>query len=192
MSSVLGSRKRFLYRVIIYGAAPLLGLFVFLDNPDDLRGRVLGGLAILVGVTAVALFVFRLRDPWGAIRYAVRPVSTLRDVVLRWDASPATGEGELLTSLHTHLRQQLPDLDIAMGDPTDDGVLTLGDEVTVIPAASPLTTEDRDGLVARLEALHSPLESRALVVVLATNGAREDDVDLSLLEGARGVHVVRI
>lgn len=191
MSPVLGSRKRFLYRVLIYGAAPLVGCFVVLDNPDDMRGRVIGGLAMLAGAAAIVLLLTRMRDPWGAIRYAFRPLSTLRDILAKWDKRRT--DGYVATSLHAHLRQQLPDLAITMGDPADDGVLTLGEELAVLPATSPKTSEERDGLVARLEALHAPLESRALVLVLsATDGDDRERLDLSVLDDARGVHVLRV
>lgn len=191
MSPALGSRKRFLYRVLIYGAAPLLGCFVFLDNPDDVRGRVIGGLAMLAGAAAIVLLMTRLCDPWGSIRYAFRPVSTLRDVVAKWDGRAT--DGDVVGSLHAHLTQQLPDLAITRGNPADDGVLTVGEEVAVLPATSPKTAEERDELVARLEALQSPLENRALMLVLpATDGDDREGVDVSLLNEARGVHVVRV
>lgn len=197
MSPVLGSRKRFLYRVLVYGATPLLGLFVFLDNPNDLRGRVIGGLAILAGAVSLVLLITRMRDPWGAIRYAIRPVPMLKSVLASWprhQGHQGTDDGDLVFSLQAHLSQQLPDLAIGIGDPQDDAVLTLGEDVTVIPTAPPQTIAERDGLLERLEALSSPLESRAMVLVLAASDAAgaTDEADLSHLDRTRGVYVVRV
>ncbi|MFB6285028.1 MAG: hypothetical protein ABEK03_00410 [Candidatus Bipolaricaulia bacterium] len=194
MSPVLGSRKRFLYRVLVYGATPLLGLFVFLDNPNDLRGRVIGGLAILAGAVSLVLLITRLRDPWGAIRYAVRPVPMLKAVLASWPRQQGTDDGDLVPSLHAHLNQKFPDLAIGVGDPQDDAVLTLGEEVTVIPTVPPQTAAEREGLLERLEALHSPLESRAIVLVLATShaAAATHEANLSELNRTRGVYVVRV
>lgn len=190
MSPILGSRSRFLYRVSVYVVAPFVGLFVFLDNPDDARGQVIGGLAMVAGAMALVVLTTRLRDPWGAIRYALRPLRTLTTLLARWDR-PDVSDTDLCASLQAYLRQQLPDVDAAADHP-DDGVLTLGDELTIVPEAFPQTEADRDGLLARLDALRSPLESRALVVVLASNGDDSDRADLSMLDRARGVHLIRV
>lgn len=192
MRSALGSRKRFLYRVTICAAAFALGLFVVLDNPDDVRGRVIGGLSILAGAAVLVMLITRLHDPWGAVRYAVRPVATLIDVLQRWDGQRPIHDVGLRAALRAHLSQQLPDVAIAVGDPADEGVLTLGDEILIVPDRRPETIEDRDGLLERIDMLRSPLESQAIVVVLTSDGHPNDEVDLSTLEGARGVHVVRV
>ena len=191
MSPVLGSRNRFLFRVLIYAAAPLLGLFVFLDNPDDLRGRVIGGLAIVAGATALVLLIARLNDPWGAIRYAVRPVPTLRTILAEWFAT-GTDDAGWVVELQDHLDQKLPDIAVDNDDSADAGVLTLGEELLLVADRRPATTEARDRLLERVETLRSPLADESIVVVLASDGNDGNEVDLSMLQRARRIHVLRV
>lgn len=189
MNAHLGSRRSFLYRLIAYSLTPWVGLLVLLRNFQTVEGRLLGLIGIIAGALALYLLFARLRDPKSAIRFALRPLSTTRRLVLDWRPSTNTqnslGHQDVLRGF---LVGKLPDVQIE--ERTDSGssqaALVVGDAVLVYlhePSGSP---EDPHALEQILSALRTPLREEPLLFVVFGDVSRAHP-----LAGALpGVHVI--
>lgn len=190
MNSMLGSRRRFLSRLILYGLAPWVGLFVFLAHPDEVEGRLLGVLGIAVGAFALSALWGRLVDPWEALRYALRPVHTVVEAVHRWRAERSEGPSSQQIALEAHLRHVLPDVEIReRRTPAGTSALILGDELLVCLSAPPTTPDEVGALAATLEDLRAPLCDEPVILVLMDE--TPDALDLSALGDEPRTYLVR-
>lgn len=169
MHVILGSRRRFLLRMVIDNLAPPLGLYVFLANPDGIEGRLLGLIAIGIGFLALYLLFARLQDPWSAIRYAIRPRHIVSDLIAGWHLDASDRDPQLQQdSLGRFLSESLPDVNIQERSDSEakQSALALGEDLLVY-ISSPLTKfEDIEALRVSVEKLRTPLHEEAVLIVL--------------------------
>lgn len=181
MNAYLGGRRRFLYRLILYGLMPWVGLLVLLRNFGTVEGRLLGFLGIVAGALAWALLLVRLRDPRSAVRFALRPVQTTRQVLRDWP--PGTDLREFLT-------ERLPDVRVEERTTAESPqtALAVGDAVLVCvlgPSSAP-GPEDPGALTKFLSALRTPLREEPLLLIVRGDGSQARRITASL----PGVHVL--
>ena len=177
MNANLGSRRRFLYRLIVYSLTPWVGLGVLIANFEEPEGRLLGLIGLGVGALAVYLLFSRLRDPKSAVAFALRPVPTLRRLLGRW--APSSEDAQ--RALRAFLEEALPDVAVAERVGSKGlRALLVGDEVLVcVPSAEELKPARREELHRALADLRTPLkEEPILLVVLGRDFAPVKDLDL--------------
>lgn len=184
MHANLGSRKRFLFRMIVYGLAPWVGLYVFFDNPDRIEGRLLGIIGIAVGSLAIYLLFTRLKDPLGALRYALRPLGFVTQLVEDWSLKRSD------LSLGDFLSERLPDVIITERRCPGDGegaLLAVGEELLIYLSPVPQTQDEVETLITRLEELRTPLQEEDLIIVLPEIS---ETFKTLLLRNLRHVHLI--
>jgi len=155
--------------LVVYGLAPWVGLYVLLDNPDRIEGQLLGLIGITMGSFALYLLFTRLRDPLGAIRYALRPLRVVSRLVEDWHSKTPQTERSA-RSLKGFLSERLPDVAIqergSYGEQGEEIALAVGEELLVCLSPGPRTPEEVEGLIERLEELRTPLQEEPLILVL--------------------------
>lgn len=180
MNANLGSRRRFLYRLVVYSLTPWVGLAVLIANFEEPEGRLLGLIGLGVGALAVYLLFSRLRDPKSAVAFALRPVPTLRRLLGRW-APSSEAERDAPRALRAFLEEALPDVAVTERVGSKGlRALLVGDEVLVcVPSAEGLKPPRREELRRALADLRTPLkEEPILLVVLGRDFAPVKDPDL--------------
>lgn len=176
MRSGFSSRRRFIYRLIVYSLAPWVGLYVLLANPN-LQGRLLGLMCIAAGGLALYMLFSRLKDPLGTICYAFRPVSRVSQILERWH--PGTSD------LRALLMEALPDIEIKERLAAGERIaLAVGEEL-LVHLSSPLERpEDLKALKEAAGSWRTPLHEEPLLIVLPgpsglTTPLKELEEDLS-------------
>jgi len=181
MRSGLGSRKRFLFRLVIYGLAPWVGLAVFLANPEGLEGRLLGLIGIAIGSLALYLLFARLADPLRAIGYALRPISVTSELIARWKPEREP--------LQAFLARHLPDVEVEERRGDELTVFVVGEELLIYLSPPSLEPEELEGLRGALEALRTPLHEERLLIVLSGDSS---GLERSWRESLPEAHLVRL
>jgi len=169
MNANLGSRRWFLYRLVVYSLTPWVGLFVLIANFSLPEGRLLGLIGLGVGALAIYLLFSRLRDPKSAVAFALRPVPTLRRLVERWTPSLAP-EGDVETQRHAlqaFLEEMLPDVTIAERAGSEGPrALIVGDEVLIyVPSSAELEPSEFEKLRQTLDDLRTPLKEEPILLI---------------------------
>lgn len=182
MRPALGSRKRFLYRLVIYSLAPWVGLYVVLAGPDGLEGRLLGMIGIAVGGTALLLLVSRLTDPRSALRYALCPVQTAARAVADWRPESGRDPSAQRDALRAHLARALPDVVVEeRRAPDQTTALALGEELLVCLSTPPATPGEVEALHRTIGTLRTPLREESLLLVLTNPASQAVDARLKEL-----------
>jgi hypothetical protein len=168
--------------LIIYSFAPLVGLSVFLANPESLERCLLGLIGIAIGSLALYLLFARLADPLQAIGYALCPVGVISQLIERWQP-----ERE---SLHAFLAKGLPDVEI--GERCGEGVtvLAVGEELLIYLSPPSLASEELEGLREALRGLRTPLHEEQLLIVLPANASME--VEAGWRESLAEAHLIKL
>ncbi|GEM_PF-4647553 len=189
MRRYLGSRRRFLYRVIVYALLPWVGLFVFLTEYELREGRLVGMIGMTVGIGAWLLLFSRIQDPRSAFRFALQPRRHLRGLLERWEPSYASSSDPNLDldgtlslevqrrALREYLEEALPDVSIgertlADPDPVDTDpkrtpvALEVAEELLVVLSPPPSSPQDWEILKDHLEGLRTPLREEPILLVL--------------------------
>lgn len=187
MRRYLGSRRRFLYRVIAYALLPFVGLFVFLAEYELREGRLLGMIGMTVGIGAWLLLFSRIQDPRSAFRFALRPRRCLRQLVDQWEPDsdpPRNPELDLEAqrrALQEFLAEALPDVAIGertLADPagTDADAdrakspvsvaIEVAEEFLVVLSPPPASARDWEVLREHLEGFQTPLREEPILLVL--------------------------
>lgn len=184
MRRYLGSRRRFLYRVVVYALLPFVGLFVFLEEFEQWEGRLLGMIGMTVGIGAWLLLFSRVQDPRSAFRFALQPRRCLRRLVERWeplhdpDSNPALNPDweAQHRALQEFLAEALPDVAIGERTLTDADresesppalkAIEVAEELLVVLSPPPVSARDWEELRERLEGLQTPLREEPILLVL--------------------------
>ena len=172
MRVVLGSRRRFLFRLALYGFAPCVGSYVLIASRDSLEGRLLGLIGIVVGLLASYLLFSRLRDPLGAIRFAIRPMHIVSRLVAQCHLE-GLDRDQQQASIQRFLLEMLPDVEIQERSDSEAKqiALALGEDLLVYVSAPLTKPEDLEILREILEKLRTPLHGELLLVVLTSEPA---------------------
>lgn len=194
MGAILGTRKRFLYRIVVYALAPWVGLYVFLTHPNEPEGRLVGLIGIFIGAAAITLLLARLSDPWGALRYAFRPLGTVQRAIRAWQPEGETWDPIARDeSLRAHLSSALPDVEIEeRHTPAAEGAFAFGGELLLLwwSPARHATTDEIEDLRRRIRDLRTPLhEEPVLLLVLEEISA---DVAAELRQQVPNIHLVKL
>ncbi|MBI1729976.1 hypothetical protein HY229_04180 [Candidatus Acetothermia bacterium] len=167
MRPEFGSRKRFLIRMVTYLITPLFGIYLLLTSEPLSEGSLVGGIAIVVGALALYMLFSRLKSPASALRYALQPDKTIRELLM----SDLSGEPwrtpfiDWGNAFHHRVAGELPDIELAEV-PLDNAVaFVVGDEYNIILAEIPSTAERTSQLLHQLHQLEKPLHSEKMVVV---------------------------
>jgi hypothetical protein len=187
MRRYLGSRRRFLYRVIVYALLPFVGLFVFLAEYELLEGRLLGLIGMTVGIGAWLLLFSRIQDPKSAFRFALQPRRCLRRLVERWEPNFEPGmntDPDLdlevqRRALQEFLAEALPDVALGertltdpAGPDTDQAqgkapvAIEVAEEFLIVLSPPPASSRDWEILKDHLEGLRTPLREEPVLLVL--------------------------
>jgi hypothetical protein len=164
----MGTRRRFLYRLIVYPLLPLLALYIALSHLGDRDSALLGLLGLILGLTALYLFFGRLKRPLTAIRYAVNPARTVQQALGSWVKVRAT-TSEKSSDLQESLQAALPDVPVkAMSlAQTETACLRVGDELFVCVGPRLQTMAEAEALAGALEEARTPLQEEAVLLVLS-------------------------
>lgn len=163
----MGTRRRFLYRLIVYPLLPLLALYIALSHLGDRDSALLGLLGLILGLTALYLFFGRLKRPLVAMRYALNPVRTVQQALGTWiDVSKTSLEkaGDLQESLQV----AFPDVTVKAAPlaQTETSCLRVGDELLVCIGPRLQTIAETEALADALQEARTPLHEEAVLLVL--------------------------
>lgn len=163
----MGTRRRFLYRLIIYPLLPLLALYIALSHLGDRDSALLGLLGLVLGLTALYLFFGRLKRPLVAVRYALNPALTVQQALDSWlkaSKTPSERSGDLQESLQA----ALPDVTMRAAPLLQSEVpcLRVGDELLVCVGPGLQTVAEAEALADALEEARTPLHEEAVLLVL--------------------------
>jgi hypothetical protein len=167
MRPELGSRKRFLIRLVTYLIAPLFGFYLLFTSDPTSDGSLVGGIAIVIGVLALYMLFSRLKRPASVIRYALQPDKTMGALVKSdLSAEPwLTGFIDWGNAFHHRVSEELPDVEMEE-IPMDGAVaFVIGDEYNIILAEVPSTSEKTSQLLLHLHELERPLHTEKMIVV---------------------------
>jgi len=116
----------------------------------------------------------RLRDPWGAIQYALRPVVRVSQLIEQWQRNARYADwAEQQESLRLFLAEALPDVEMKDRHASDrkQTALAVGEELLVYVCPSLTTPEDVEALLQVVTELRTPLHEEHVLILL---GARTD------------------
>jgi len=164
----LGSRKRFLYRITVYTTTPIVGLVVLFMQWGRLEGMLLGAMGIVAGLLAQYMIFSRLRDPKGAVLFALRPQLELNRVVQKFlnQLDNASSHTECAKMLANKLSEHFPDVPIEIIALTTDqmsGVMVSDDHFFLVSPSDDLPTSE---IATTMEELEVPFRKHHYRLVL--------------------------
>lgn len=184
MRPELGSRSRFIFRMVLYSLAPLVGLFVLLNSGAQPEGLILGFIGISIGLVAMYQLYSRLKNPRVAARYALKPHKTVEDAISSYleSLSPSPSVEELMYDLQGHLGNILPDVQIEdiRSSPSEAPVYAIGDEIILFAIESPNSFAILHEVLEHAVSYQTPLQNERLFLIFA--GELKDGMTSEILE----------
>jgi hypothetical protein len=169
MRPELGNRKRFLFRIILYTLAPLAGLLVLLNPQSYPEGLLLGFIGLVIGLVAQYQLYSRLKNPSGAVKFALRPTGTVAKILQNSIASNLLDQSanSAMKILMQELFEALPDVQIEdiRVTPGDDPIYSIGDEIVIFTQSAPETFADLSASLERLIEFKTPLHDESFFFV---------------------------
>ena len=168
MNQPLGSRKRFIFRLVVYGLLPGIGLFVLVYSWGDTAGMMMGAMGVGVGLLAQYLLYARLEHPISAFQFALKPYYVVERVTTQALASNASSTSEgVLNEISYLTKNHYPDITIERRSTDSDfaDAIVLGEEFVIFAVDSDDTTNTQAQIEELKETLETPLQNEKFFVV---------------------------
>ena len=169
MTQHLGSRKRFIFRLVIYGLLPGIGLFVLVYSWGDTAGMLMGAMGVAIGLMAQYMLYARLTHPISAFQFALKPNYVVNRIATQALSSGTINTEEALLNEISYLtKQHYPDVLVERrGDDADEpNAVVLGEEFILFSTDS----TDDDHIEELKQGLQTPLKNEVCIAIHLADG----------------------